>query len=414
MRHPVNAFRPFASIEHSKPFRWLLLGQAVALQGTWIQGTAQRWLILQLSNAPWVVGLLGAVSGLPILLFSLWGGMLSDRLPRISVLLAAQSLVLFQSVAFGFLVQTGVIKVPEILILAFLLGTGMAFEVPARQSLVFDFVGREHITNALGLHSTAFNLARFGGPALAGMLMGAGLLYACFYLKALSAVVIIAVLVMLSRRAGKGRGRLPAAERLTGMRAAIGYAWNHRMMRMVLLLILVFGVVLLPYSILLPSFGRDVLGLGPKEYGFLCAANGLGALAGAIFVSLFGHVGRRERWWWTGAVMFPLTILAFSVSRGYYQALCVLTVSGFFMVITSTSAISLLQLYAEDAFRGRIMGLFTTSFMGLFPVGSLAAGILAQFFGVRATLGAGAAAAFLSVPVVWWTVSRAKACSRSE
>ncbi len=153
--------------------------------------------MLELSNSPFILGIFGAVAGLPILLFSYWGGWLADRLKRTTVLIAAQCLILIQATIFGYLDQTGLINVTEAAILAFALGTGMAFEVPARQALVFDLVGRQNITNALALHSTAFNTARFAGPAIAGFLMDMGLLYLCFYIKAMSAAVILCVLLIL-------------------------------------------------------------------------------------------------------------------------------------------------------------------------------------------------------------------------
>ncbi len=383
---------PSALSSLSSPgFRFLLLGQAVALQGTWIQGTAQRWLVLELSNSPWILGLFGAVAGLPILLFSYWGGWLADKFRRTTVLIAAQSLIFLQALLFGYLVQAGLINVIEATALAFALGTGMAFEVPARQALVFDLVGRRNITNALALHSTAFNTARFAGPAIAGILMDLGLLCVCFYLKALSALVILGILLVLRHtERNEAEAIKPSHSGKTGfwenLTDVLGFVKGHHLVRTILCVVVAFSICLLPYTILLPSFGRDLLGLGAREYGFLCAANGLGALTGAIFVALFSHRGDRRTWWRVGTILFPLFILAFSQARTYLLACLFLWAAGLTMVITVTSVISLLQLSARDSQRGKVMGLFTTSFMGLFPVGSLLQGALAQTLGVRVTL----------------------------
>ncbi len=373
----------------SPGFGLLLLGQAISLQGTWIQSTAQRWLVLELSDAPWILGLFGAVAGLPMLVLPYWAGWLSDRMDRMIILVSAQLVILIQAALFGFLVQSDLINIYYACFLAFAMGSGMAFEVPSRQALVFELVGASNITNALALHSTVFNLARFAGPAVAGVLMHAGMLAACFYLKALTALAIILVLLVLrkklhetARTAKRSESRSP----YQAFKELIFFAKTHAMVGQILFTIIMFSILLLPYTILLPPFGRDILGLGAKEYGFLCAANGLGALLGAMFVAVFGHLGRREAWWRVGILCFPFSITILSVVNTYAVALIVLVISGFAMVITNTSAISLLQLSAKEGVRGQLMGLFTMSFMGLFPAGSLFQGTLAQFVGVRLTL----------------------------
>ena len=395
--------RALAALAH-RGFPLLLAGQVAALLGTWIQGTAQRWLILELTDSPLAVGVLGAVAGLPILLFAFWGGWLADRLPRITFLRGIHTIVLAQSVVFGLLVQYGLINVYEILALAFMLGAGMAFEVPARQSLLFDLVGRRDITNALALHSTTFNLARFSGPAIAGVLMGAGLLYACFYIKAVSCVIVIIMLTAVGRVLPEVNTPPPgSSERknfINSIKEVAMFSRTHQVVGPLLLIVVLFSILLLPYSILLPSLGRDILGLGAKEYGFLCAANGLGALLSAMFVAVFGHRGRRESWWWTGVILFPVSLIFTGMAASYWQAMTILFISGFVMVITTTSAISLLQLNAPDHLRGQLMGMFTTSFMGLFPVGSLLQGSLAQYAGIRATMIGTACAALIAVIVI--------------
>lgn len=396
--------RALAALRH-KGFPLLLAGQVAALLGTWIQGTAQRWLILEITNSPLAVGMLGAVAGLPILFFSFWGGWLADRLPRLTLLNGIHTMILLQSVAFGYLVQTGRINVPEILILAFMLGMGMAFEVPARQSLVYDLVGRRDITNALALHSTTFNLARFSGPAIAGILMGTGMLYACFYIKALSCMAIIAMLTLIKRILPEHntppKDRSSRKNFRSSIKEVFFFARTHHIVGPLLLIVVLFSILLLPYSILLPSLGRDNLGLGAREYGFLCAANGLGALLSAMFVAMLGHRGRRETWWWTGGILFPFSLALVGISSTYQQAMFFLFISGFIMVITTTSAISLLQLNAPDHLRGQLMGMFTTSFMGLFPIGSLFQGMMAQYAGVRITITGTSLAALAAVIAIF-------------
>ncbi len=373
------------------------MGQALALLGTWVQGTAQRWLVLELTGDPFYVGLLGAVAGLPILFFSLVGGILADRIPKVSFLISVQLLIMVQAVIFGLLIDFDVISFLPILCLAFVLGVGMAFEVPARQSLIYDLVGREDITNGIAVHSMAFNMARFGGPAIAGLLMQAGLMAECFYFKAASAVAVMSALLYVRKRySGLDQPlRREIGSPLVDVGELICFVIKNRMVLYILLNIMTFGVLLLPYSILLPSLGKDVLGLNAKLYGFMCAANGLGALAGAVFVAQFGHSKNRVRWWRIGAILFPASLIGVSFSKSFLDVCLLLFISGFVMVICSTSAISLLQLFSKDELRGRIMGLFTMSFMGLFPFGSIIQGKLASNFGIRQTLLSCASAAFV-------------------
>ncbi len=371
-------------------YRVFIAGQALSLLGTWVQGTAQRWLVLELTGSAFYVGVLGAVAGLPILFFSLLGGFLADRFPKINFLIFVHSIILAQALIFGLLIQTGQINFSWILLLALVLGIGTSFEVPARQSLVFDLVGKDDITNGIAIHSTAFNLARFAGPAIAGILIKAGWMQGCFYLKAASAFLIMLVLFYL--RKIYPRFNMPIADGkdeqqpFGAIKKTIVFVSSRKELAGILMTIVSFGVLLLPYSILLPSFGRDVLGLDARGYGFISAANGFGALAGALFVAVFGHSGNRKKWWRFGAFAFPLTLTLFSFSISFIQATITLFLSGFIMVITSTSAISILQIEATNALRGRLMGLFTTSFMGLFPLGSLIQGALADLVGIKPTL----------------------------
>ncbi len=384
-------------------FAILLLGQAVALQGTWIQGTAQRWFMLDLTGSTWMVGVLGAVSGLPILLFAFLGGWLADRLPRTTVLVVSQSSIALQAFLLGVLVAEQQVLPVHLLVFGFILGSAMAAEVPARQALVYDLVGRNYITNALGLHSTAFNLARFAGPAIAGWLMAVGALEWCFYLRAITALFVLLCLMMIRYRFPTDRQESSPSppSLIESLRNVYSCIIARPTLIWVLGMILVFGVLLLPYSILLPSLGKEVLNLGPEEYGYLCSSNGLGALAGAVSVALMGHRGKRWSWWVAGSLLFPLSLLGVSLAGDYIQALTGLFVSGAVMVITSTSAISLIQLESPNSLRGQLMGLFTTSFMGLFPFGSLLQGWLAEWIGVRQCMALCSSVAFLLALSAW-------------
>lgn len=373
---------------NKRGFLLLIAAQAISLQATWIQGTAQRWVVLELSDSTFYVGILGAISGLPVLLFSVMGGYLSDKFNLFSVLFFAHSIIALQGIALGYLIDSHQLTLNILLFMAFILGTGMAFEVPSRQSLIFSLVGREYITNALAMHSVAFNLARFIGPGIAGYLMAQGEAGSCFYVKGASALLVIYVLFVIMKR---DYAKLKSKERRRGdsrgysFKEGIYWAKGEPLIGEVLLTILVFGIVLLPYSILLPSFGRDYLLLGPREYGILCSSNGLGALFAATFVAMFGTRKNRLLWWRLSIVAFPCSMALIGITNSFLTASLTLFICGFSMVFCATSAISLIQLHAKDSIRGQLMGLFTTCFMGFFPVGSLIIGAMGERLSINIT-----------------------------
>jgi MFS family permease len=334
-----------------------------------------------------------------MLLFSLCGGWASDRWPRTTVLILAHLLILIQALSLGGIVQNGLTTFSIILFLAFVFGCAMSFEVPARQALIFDLVGKDDIVNGVAIHSMVFNLAHFIGPAIAGFIISSGFIEGCFYLKGVSTLSIIIILFYLtSYNKTCSKGPAPSFSDREESKAAcsapsfrifmfpVELAQKNPFAGQILLLILCFSILLLPYSVLLPSIAKDMLGLGPKEYGFISSANGIGALTAASLVAICGHRGERKKWWLTGAALFPASVFFLSLINSYPLAIVALFFVGFTMVIAGTSAVSLLQIISEDEERGKVMGAFTVSFMGFFPLGSLICGWSAQAIGTRYTL----------------------------
>ncbi|WP_456431252.1 MFS transporter [Thermosulfuriphilus sp.] len=383
----------FASLRHPY-FRLFFLGQAACLIGIWMQTTAQRWLVLELTNSPAILGLLGAVGSLPVFFFSFLAGWLADRLPKRRLLLLAKGLGGLQALTLGFITQMGWVTAWHILSLAAFLGLVNALELPVRQAYLYELVEPEDITNAVALHSSAFNLARFLGPALAGLLMARWGAWPCFYLNALGFLAVVLALFFIPL---EGKIRKDSRGLFGDLREALSFVVGHPLIRSVLLLVATFSICLLPYAVLLPVFGRDILGVGARGYGFLMAANGAGAFTGAIFLATVAALIDRRRWIIRSAFLLLISLLAFAWSRHFYLSVGLLYLSGINMVFTFNSAISLLQTSSPSELRGRVMGLFSMSFLGLFPLGSLFFGWLAERFDPQQALSLGVFLAAIAI-----------------
>jgi MFS family permease len=394
----------FASLRH-RNFRLFWTGQLLSLVGTWMQSVAQGWLVLQLSNSALVLGLVGAASSLPILALSFLGGTLADRASKRRLLLVTQSAMMLLALALWGLVATGVVRTWHVLGMATLLGTVMAFDIPARQAFVAEMVGKDDLVNAIALNSGAFNAARIIGPALAGILIASAGLANCFLFNGLSFVAVLVALWLMDERLLNG----PRERHQAGLREGLREVWRFlagsRRHLLVLGMVSTLSVFVLPYAVLMPLFARDVLRVGARGLGVLMSATGLGALCGALTVATFGGRGSLTRWLFGSSFLVSAALLAFSFSRSYPLSLALLFLVGLGVVMQATTTNGFLQLSVPDAMRGRMMALFGTMFMGMMPLGNLIAGLLAHLFGAPLALGLGAvlsgsvaAAVFLLVP----------------
>ncbi len=374
-------------------FRLFFFGQSISLVGTWVHTTAQRWLLYELTDSAFYLGVLGAITSLPVLLFSLPAGYLADHLPKRNLLLLSQTVASLQAGVLAGLVYLDLVQVWHVLTLAFVLGSTVALEFPVRHSFIYELVGKEPLVTALSLHSTAFNLARFLGPALAGFLMVRFGLSSCFLVNALSYLPVILALLAI---------RLPNAQKtgvkkpLQGLRKGLEFAWKTLPIRATLSLIAVTSIFLLPYAVLLPVLTRERFGGAAEEFSFMMAANGLGALCGALFMAGFGQELKRDRFIILNLLFLCFWLAATVLTKHLYTASFCLLLAGFHMVCMFTSANAHLQLNATDELRGRILSIFSLCFLGLFPLGSLFAGTLAEKFGTENVLLLGCIVGFLS------------------
>ncbi len=389
-------------------YRLFWLGQWASLVGTWMQSAAQGWLLLRLDQSPFMLGVLGAASAAPMLALVLLGGVVSDRADRRRVIMIAQALSLLQALALAVLTLSGVIRPWHIIALAAALGAINAFDMPARQAFVVDLVGRAQLPNAIALNATGFNVARIAGPAIGGLVVAAVGEGLCFLVNAISYVFVLWGLWLIDTDQPATAVGLPAAGEPMDLRAGIRYAMARRELWAVLVVVGVVSAFGVPYRILLPDMARTVLTLDAWRYGVLMAAAGVGAGLGAVVLAgLQLGMEQYRRLMPIGLLVFSLALVAFAESRSYALALVTLAAVGGGGILYFNASNILVQLGVEDAYRGRVMAVYTLMHQGTAAVGCLALGAVAARFGTPSALCSGAAGCLAAL--AWLGIRRLRA-----
>jgi MFS family permease len=393
----------FAALKH-RNFRLFFFGQLVSLIGSWMQNTAQGWLVYQLTGSKVLLGTVAAVGSMPMLLLSVWGGSVADRHPKRTVVLCTQSGMMLLAFLFAALVGSGRIQPWHILVLVALGGVAMAFDMPARQAFMVEMTSREDLMNAVSLNSSIVNGARVVGPAVAGLLMARVSLTLCFLLNGLSFIAVIVGLLMM-RLPPFVRSEEPSS---TGRHMLEGFAYvaGHRRVRLLLVLFGVVGIFGWSYSVLLPAYATDLLHVKERGYGALLSANGLGALLGALTVATFGSRTRPRVLVLGGLWLFSAMLLLLAVIRWYPLVLACMLISGWGMLLYFSTTNTLIQTSVSDRMRGRVMGIWALVFGGMMPIGGLESGLLSHAVGVPWTIASGALVCAAAGLVTWWTVRR--------
>jgi MFS family permease len=388
----------FAALGH-RNFRLFLTGQFVSLCGTWIQQVALGWLVLELTNSAFAVGLVTALGSLPILLFTLYGGVIADRVDKRKFVLVLQSLMLCEALALGIITALKAATVHWVMVLAVLFGLCSAFEVPTRQAFVVELVGKDDLMNAIALNSSAFNLARVIGPAVAGVLIAGFGLPACFFANAVSYLGVIASLVMMDSTPRQPPPRIGA---ISAMREGLRYIWSHRWPRALVILIAGFSLFGFPFMTMAPVYARDILNVKASGYAALVSAIGLGAAIAAFFVAGFGKRFRQGRFLLGASLLFGATLTVVALVPSFWPALLLFTLAGWTMAINGIVGNTMLQTEAPDHLRGRVMGVYSFLVLGLAPFGSLQAGWVSEHLGVQYSIGLGGLACFITATAVAW------------
>ena len=373
-------------------YRRYFVGQAISLSGTWMQMTAQSWLVLSLTHSAAALGVVIALQTLPVLLLAPYGGVIADRVDKRKAMVGLQSAMGIQALILGVLTVTHVVQVWEVGLLATLLGVNNAFESPARQSFMLELVGPAHLRNAVTLNSVLVNVARSIGPAIAGILIATVGNGVCFLLNSVSFVAVVASLQTMDLAALNPTRPAPRAP--GQLREGLRYVRSTPSLAIPLLMMAAVGCLTYEFQVSLPVMASRGLHAGATGFGFMTAAMGIGAVAGGLLVAARGRTG-------TG----PLVLAAgvFAVAMGLATAapglgleLVALALAGAASISFMSTGNSTLQLTAEPEMRGRVMSLWFVAFQGSTPVGGPTVGWVMEAFGPRAGLGLGAVTCLLA------------------
>lgn len=366
-------------------YKLYFTGQTVSLIGTWIQMIAMSWLVYDLTNSTFMLGLVGFVSRVPSLLFAPLAGVLADKMNKYKLLYLTQVLSMLQAVIITVLLFTKTIEIWHIVVLGMFLGIINSFDMPIRQSFVVELIeDKEDLSNAIALNSAMVNGARLIGPTIAGVLVAALGESWCFFLNALSFVAILLTLSLM--KVPKTFIEKKNESYLRKLKDGFKYAYDFKPIRYILLLLALISMMGMPFQVLMPYFAKDVFQGGPYVLGFLMAATGVGALAGALYLAYRKSVLGLGKNLVYASLLFGAGLIVFAISQNFILSVTVLAFTGFGMMVEITASNTMLQTLADDDKRGRVMSFYTLAFMGTVPLGNLMTGVMSDLIGVTYTI----------------------------
>jgi len=375
----IATFRAFKN----RNYRLFFAGQSISQIGTWMQRTGVSWVVYTITPEPYKAFMLGVTvfaSQFPSFIFSLVGGIASDRYNRYKVLLFTQVASMVQAVLMAVLMLTNHYAVWEILTLSVILGVINAFDVPARQPMVHEMItDKEDLPNALALNSSMVNLARLIGPALSGIVLvkfGAGI---CFSINALSFVAVITSLLSM-----KFPPYTPSkVKKKVALELAEGFVYlkNTRSISIIMLMLALTGLLVLPYNTLLPVFAKVIFKGDAATYGYINSFIGLGAIAGSFFLASLKPGTDLKIVLFGNTIIFGVFLLLFSHTAYFPFAMLFATLTGFGMMSQTTIIMTIIQVNSDKKMRGRVMSYVAMAYFGMLPLGSLLIGAVSQQIG---------------------------------
>ncbi len=373
----------FRALQH-RNFQLFIAGQLTSLIGTWMQTTAQLWLVYKLTNSAALLGVFGFANQVPILFLAALGGYIGDRYNRHHGVIWTQIVSMVLAFVLAALTFANIIQVWELIFIAFLVGVVNAFDVPIRQAFLVEMVVKEDLPNAIALNSSIFNGARVVGPAIAGFALAWKGPAWCFFLNGVSFLAVIGALLAMRivKRESKREAGSPFQSLLQGFR----FAMSDLPIRSTLLLLSMLSLLGLQYSVFLPIFASEILHRGAKGFGLLMSAAGVGAVIGALHFAARTSYKGLARWIAATSTTCAVGLVIFSQSRVFWLSMAVLLVVGFCATVQMAATNTTLQNRVPDQLRGRIMAVYATMFMGVQPIGSLIAGLVAKRIGAPYTL----------------------------
>jgi len=373
----------FRALKH-RNFQLFTIGQLISLIGTWMQNTAQQWLVYKLTGSAALLGVFGFASQLPMLGLAWMGGYVGDRYNRHRGVITTQTLSMILAFILAILTLTHLIKTWQLIVIAFFVGIVNAFDVPIRQAFFVHMVGKDDLPNAIALNSSIFNGARVIGPAIAGftiVLVGEGW---CFFLNGVSFVAVIIALLMMRipRTEPRVTGESPVRSFVEGFR----FAMQDVPIRSALLLLSVLSFFGLQYSVFLPIYASDILHGGARTLGLLMSAAGVGAVLGALQFAARTEYKGLARWIGSTSSICALGLLALAFAKSFWLCAVVMFVVGFAATSQMAATNTIIQQRVPDEMRSRLMAVYATMFMGVMPIGALIAGVIAKHIGAPYTL----------------------------
>lgn len=388
----------FAALKHYN-YRLWFIGQMVSLMGTWMQSTAQGYLIYQLTKSTTYLGLVGFMGGVPIWLFSLYGGWVADRISRRTLLVITQTAMMILAFILAVLDFANIVQPWHILVLAFLLGVANAFDSPARISFVLELVVREDMNNAIALNSTMYNIATVVGPSVSGLTYAAFGPAWCFTINGLSFIAVIIALLLMHIKMP------PQPVHSSSARAEIAEGVRYVLSNpLVLSLTAAVGMVNFfgfGFLNLLPAWATDVLHGDVTTNGLLVSARGFGALVSALMLASMGRQKLRGKLWMLGSWIMPVALFIFAWVVRVPLSLGMLVIIGWSMMLVTNNNNSLIQTEVPDDLRGRVTGVYAMIMNGSYTMGALLTGAVAQSFGAPTTAIACAVILFVFAVISW-------------
>ena len=379
----------FSALRH-RNFRLFWTGQLISLIGTWMQMIARAWLVYKLAAGTgqegfWL-GMVGLASAAPVLVISLYAGVITDRVSKWRIIVATQTSAMILAFVLGGLTHLGIVQIWQVLLLSVLTGVVNAFDGPARQAFVVEMAGKEDLLNAVALNSTIFNAARVLGPAVAGVALGLMGPALCFDLNGVSYLAVITGLLMM--RLPPFVPRAQSAGAWVKLKEGLAYVRQDRIILPVMLLVGINSLFGMTYSTLAPIFADSVLRVGESGYGLLMAAAGVGALLGAVNLAV--QSGRasihRGRLILAGSILFGVFLCGFALSRVFALSLVLLAAVGWSMISQNATSNTVVQTTSPDHLRGRVMSVYSLLMMGVAPLGAPLAGWMADVWGAPVAL----------------------------
>lgn len=378
------------------------LGACTSSIGTWMQSLAQSWLVYDLTKSAWYLGLDAFLGQIPIFLFSMFGGVVADRMDRRKILVASQLVQMFCAVTLALLAGFGVVQVWHVLALSFLVGTAQAFGGPAYQALIPSLVGKEDLQNAIAMNSIQFNVARVIGPTIGGVTLTTLGAAWCFGLNAISYVAVIFTLLRVAPRP-------PANQRkeamLESMKAGLRFIRDNSVMGSLVVLAFLMTLLGLPITTFLPVFAERVFHLGKEAYSQMLIISGVGSVVGGIFVAATAQYRRKGLLALGCLCVLGIFILGFALSPNFYVACLMLFLGGAALIACFGLVSSLVQTETEDSMRGRVMSIYNVAFRGGMPFGAFISGRFIDTFTAPQVLAANGLL-LVAVSAVFWLTQR--------